>query len=358
MTPPPTDDSLDTHGELSTYGIEDEVKRREFGLLIGTAVLAAASDPQWVSNHIGVSDAQRLAERVAELADQDQTTGGNGLVAAALAELATAKQGLETATFSDRAGRSFMSAAGEMAIITGWLAYDADQQSLARQCYADAFALANQAADDDLTIHACLNAAHQSIALSRTGKANPHRALRHLDRARQLTRGRPPGRIHALIAIREALAYAILRDRLLFERAVTTAWRELEAAVSYEPLAECPPWLRFVNTTEIRSHESHGFGDLGDAQKALDLLVTAGTIESTGARNLLSYRASEATAFSKTGDVDSAVTQGLSVLSELENSISSTRTLRLLAPVREASTTRHEEFAQRYDRLQLLGTNA
>ncbi|OXR39783.1 hypothetical protein B7C42_08148 [Nocardia cerradoensis] len=352
-TPPRTTDNLGEHDELNTYGIEDEVKRREFGMFMGAAALTAAANAPCISHTVGVSDARQLAERVTELARREQTIGGAGLVMTGLRDLAIAKQLLETGTFSDRAASLFMSAAGELATITGWMAYDADIHPLARQCYADAFALANQAGDDDLTIHVCLNAAHQSIALSRTGESNPHRALGHLERARQLTHGRPPGRIHALIAIREALAHAILYDRTAFDRAVATAWRELDAAISYEPLSECPRWLRFVNASEIRSQEARGLGDLGQSRKALALLVADDDTDEAGTRNRANYRAGLAATLGKTRDINSAVTEGLSVLAELESAVSSTRTLRLLAPVRAlADNLPDDEFARRYDNLQ------
>ncbi|MBF6274180.1 MULTISPECIES: helix-turn-helix transcriptional regulator [Nocardia] len=348
-----TTDNLGEHEELSTYGIEDEVKRREFGVFMGVAALTAAADAPRFSHTVGVGDARRLAERVTELARREQAVGGTPLVMTGLGDLAIAKRLLETGAFSDRAGCLFMSAAGELATITGWMAYDADLHPLARQCCADAFALANQAGDNDLTVHVCLNAAHQSIALSRTGDGSPHRALAHLERARQLTRGRPPGRIHALIAIREALAHAILRDRVAFDRAVATAWRELDAAIAHEPLSECPRWLRFVNASEIRSQESRGLGDLGEPEKALALLVADEDTAETGIRNRANYRAGLAAALGRTGDINNAVAHGLSVLTELESTVSSTRTLRLLAPVRAITDSiPDDEFARRYDNLQ------
>ncbi|PPJ29619.1 hypothetical protein C5E45_12690 [Nocardia nova] len=350
--PTRTTDNLGEHDELSTYGIEDEVKRREFGVFMGVAALTVATDSRF-SHTVGVSDARRLAERVTELAQREQAVGGTPLVMTGLRDLAIAKRLLETAAFSDRAGCLFMSAAGELATITGWMAYDADLHPLARQCYADAFALANQAGDNDLTVHVCLNAAHQSIALSRTGDGSPHRALTHLERARQLTHGRPPGRIHALIAIREALAHAILRDKEAFDRAAATAWRELDAAIAHEPLSECPRWLRFVNASEIRSQEARGLGDLGEPEKALALLVADEDTVEAGIRNRANYRAGLAAALGQTGDVNNAVGKGLSVLTELESTVSSTRTLRLLAPVRAiADSIPDDEFARRYDNLQ------
>jgi len=352
-TPTRTTDNLGEHDELSTYGIEDEVKRREFGMFMGVAALTAAADAPRFSHIVGVSDARQLAERVTELAQREQAIGGTPLVMTGLRDLAIAKRLLETGAFSDRAGCLFMSAAGELATITGWMAYDADLHPLARQCYADAFALANQAGDDDLTVHVCLNAAHQSIALSRTGESNPHRALGHLERARQLTHGRPPSRIHALIAIREALSRAILHDRVAFNRAVATAWRELDAATAYEPLSECPRWLRFVNVSEIRSQEARGLSDLGQPGKALALLIADEDTDEAGTRNRANYRAGLAAALGSTGDINNAVTQGLSVLTELEGAVSSTRTLRLLAPVRAiADSIPDDEFARRYDNLQ------
>ncbi|MEV5648722.1 helix-turn-helix transcriptional regulator [Nocardia sp. NPDC052254] len=352
MTPFPIGDSLDAHGELSTYGIEDEVKRREFGILIGAATLSAAAKSPVNLTKIEMRDIRQLADRVTDLAQRDQVVGGAELVTTGLGELAHAKRLLEMSTFTERTGRSFMSAAGELATTTGWLAFDADIHPTAQQCFADAFALANQAGNDELTVHICLNAAHQSIALSRDGVGSPHRALAYLDRARQLTRAQPPGRIHALIAIREALARAILHDHVGFGRAVTTAWRELEAALAYEPPTECPRWLRFVTPAEIRSHESRGFRDLGAAEKSVDLLAADNTPEGMGARNRANYRASLAAAFACTGDVNNAVTQGLSVLDDLENQVSSTRTFRMLSPVRNAvDNTRHTEFTERYDDL-------
>ncbi|MFF0455449.1 hypothetical protein [Nocardia africana] len=326
---------------------------------MGVAALTAAADAPRFSHTVGVSDARQLGERVTDLARREQAIGGTPLVMTGLRDLAIAKRLLEIGTFSDRAGRLFMSAAGELATITGWMAYDADLHPLARQCYADAFALANQAGDDDLTVHVCLNAAHQSIALSRTGGSNPHRALGHLERARQLTHGRPPSRIHALIAIREALAHALLHDRVAFDRAVATAWRELDAAIAYEPLPECPRWLRFVTASEIRSQEARGLGDLGQPGKALALLIADEDTDEAGIRNRANYRAGLAAALGNTGDVNNAITQGLSVLTELENAVSSTRTLRLLAPVRAiADSIPDDEFARRYDNLQRQGISA
>ncbi|MEV6323661.1 helix-turn-helix domain-containing protein [Nocardia sp. NPDC051787] len=329
---------------------EDELKRREFGFLLGATLVASGVNSNVVPNRIGVADARRLADSVIELSQREQVLGGGTLVQEAVATLEVAMATLESCAFDEVAGRGFMTATGELATIAGWVAYDADLNSLARRCYADAFALANQAGDNGLTVHVCLNAAHQTINLSRTGSGSPYRALGLIGRAKDLMRGHPPGRIHALIAIREAQAYAVLGDRQPFGRAIATAWRELDSALSHESIDECPEWLRFVSPNEIRCHEARGVGDLGDLEKSA-VLSSSLVLEQAGARNAAAYRAGWAAALAKAGDIGAAVTQASAVLSELEKQVSSTRTLKLLEPVRTASGVHDDSFNQRFDDL-------
>ncbi|WP_327097881.1 hypothetical protein OIE68_03095 [Nocardia vinacea] len=352
------DDSLAMGAPHIAREVEgDEVKRREFGVLLGTAIALPAVNSAPFPSRIGIADAHRLAANVEDIARREQIVGGTALVQTAVDDLERAKAVLETCAFEEQAGKAFMRAAGELATIAGWLAYDSEMHPLARRCYADAFALANQAGDEELTVHVCLNAAHQATTLSRSGQANPHRALGLIGRARDLSRGRSPGRVHALMAIREAQAYGVLGDRTGFGKAVATAWRELDFAFEHESSGECPRWLRFVTTTEIRCHEARGIGDLGDLAKAATL--SAGlALEQAGARNAANYRAGWAAALANAGDIEGAADQGLSVITDLEREISSTRTLKLLAPIRDAVQGNSDEFRQRFDDLARRVTTA
>ncbi|MEU2123811.1 helix-turn-helix domain-containing protein [Nocardia niwae] len=337
---------IDRHD--SAPEVEDIVKRREFGMLLSAAFFAAGGDRP--PARLGIADAQRLDALAAEFGRREQVVGGAALVSDAVQGLEAAKHLLDTCAFSEPAGRAFTSAAGELATIAGWLAYDADMYPLARSCYADAFALASQAGDDELTVHVCLNAAQMALSRQRTGEANPHRALALADRARALTRGHAPGRVHALIATREAQAYGILGERMAFGKSMATAWRELDFALDHESREDCPPWLRFVNATEITSHEARGFSHLGDRARSADL-CSGLAVSKTSARNSANYRAGSAAALADLGDIGTAVEEGMSVLADLENSVSSTRTLRLLEPVRVVAEGRSEEFSTRFDEL-------
>lgn len=312
----------------------DDVKRREFGKLTATAVLAITLP----SNHsrIGMSDARRLMEDVDALVEADQNSGGAALVAFAANHLAKAKERLLTGVFDDRSGCAFTQATGELAVLTGWLAYDADQQALARSCYADAMALGAEADNPELIAHTCLYAANQSIALVRSGDGGSlHRALQLIDRARDLMRGRPPGRIHALIAVREAQARGLLGDREAFDRAIATAWRELEYAVQYEPLESVPQWLRFVTYSEVADHEARGYADVGDLGHAFELYCAA-MQHPAGVRNATGIRAWCAATRVGLGDLDGALEDGIAVLTDL-STVSSTRVLRALEPVHTAA---------------------
>ncbi|MFE7745006.1 helix-turn-helix domain-containing protein [Nocardia sp. NPDC057455] len=348
------DDSLDRDmsDQRGAAEIEVDVKRREFGILMGAAFLAPAGDTDTVPPRIGVADARRLNDFAAYLGRREQDIGGASLVETAVQALETAKHLLDTCAFSVEAGREFIRATSELATIAGWLAYDSDLYPLARRCYADAFSLANQAGDDPLTVHVCMNAALLAVSRLRNEEANPHRALNLAGRARQLARGHAhePSRIHALIATREAQAYGVLGDRAAYRKAIATAWREFDFAVDHESREDCPPWLRFVNATEIRYHEARAHGRLGEHAKSADLFDGL-ALEHAGARNSASYRAGSATALAKIGDVQTAVDQGISVLADLEGAVSSTRILRRLESVRAAAEGRSEEFTTRFDEL-------
>lgn len=333
---------------MYAWEVDSDVKRREFGKVAAAVTMTTAGLP--FGAHIGSADAQRLLVAVDDLVEQDQQFGGGALVRTALAQLTHAKQTLDSASYDSAAGNAFASATGQLAALTGWLAYDSDLHQVARRCYADALALASEAADEDLVTRTCLSAANQSIALARDGKGGgPHHALKLIDRARVLMRGRPPGRIHALIAVREAQARRLLADRIGFGRAVATAWREMEQAGGFEPLEECPRWLRFVTPAEIRGHEARGYCDIGETRRGIKLLEAA-VSEEIGTRNAVHARSHAAMAHARLGDIPTAVAMAMPALAELEN-ITSRRTLRILEPIRTTDHPAADEFRDRFEAL-------
>lgn len=350
---------------------EDDVNRRQLATTVGGVSLAAAGYPifrRLPNTQVGASDVADLMAVVDRFVHQDQQIGGNTLVEAAQRQLAQAKWMLETCEFSDDVAARFTSAVGNMAVRAGWLAYDADHQNVARQSYSEAIALATIAHDDELTIHACVNSAMQAIHLSRRlstdGRplGSARHALRLLSRARDLTHGVPPGRIHSLIGMREAIAYAALGDESGFRRAIAGAEREMDQAAEYEPITQCPTWLRFMSHTEVTFHEAIGltYLALSDPHRSDHTKLSAAvnlsalvTQQQDSPRNAVASRAGYASNLALVGDTAGALEQANLVLTQLEGPISSTRVLRSLHPVRMLpdKTSNFDDFSCRFDDL-------
>ncbi|MFJ1457510.1 helix-turn-helix domain-containing protein [Nocardia sp. N2S4-5] len=169
-------DASGTGSALGPYAREandEDMKRREFGKAAATGAALALLGG---SGRVGMTDVQRLLAAIGELEEKDQRFGSGMFVDRAVRDLAVAKNMLDVCSYDGATAAAFASATGELAVLTGWLAFDSDRQSLARRCYADAMALGTEADNDELIAHTCLYAANQSIRLSRTGEASPHRA--------------------------------------------------------------------------------------------------------------------------------------------------------------------------------------
>lgn len=342
----------------------DGVDRREFNKTL-LAVGGALALPAWAGTPPGVVEAKTVGtvhvEALRAAADQirqrDQHVGGGALLNEAAHCLTRAKAMLDTATYSADVGTALMAATGDLAMCAGWVAYDADRKDLARQWYSDALALATEAGDDDLAVHALQNAA--LLAMSPGGTGSPSRAMQLSERSRIIARNIESSRLHALIASRTAIAHAAIGDRENFERSIGTAWREVEHAEGHEPPAETPRWLRFVVPAEVRYHEARGRAYLGDLDEAARAFH-AGAEEQADPRNASNYRAALAATLAHSGDTATAITEGVTVLTSLEGTVSSWRTLRQLEPVRAAATTHSdgEEFHMRYDKLKAISGGA
>ncbi|WP_330182109.1 hypothetical protein OHB26_38265 [Nocardia sp. NBC_01503] len=350
------------HSDGTQFGLyswevgDDDVRRRDFGkaALASSAIVLLGAKP----GQIGMSDVTRLREGVAALELEDQRLGGGRLVDYAVMELAKAKHWREVGTYDTAAGDAFTIATGELAVMAGWLAYDADRQALARRCYADAMALGCEANDPALITRTCLIGGGQLFGLARRGRARPQVALNLATRARDLMRGTPPGRIHALIAVREAQAYGLLCERSAFERAIATAWREMDQASNLEPLDECPRWLWAVTPAEIAAHEARGRAEFEEYDRAIALFDSVADIERFP-RNVNNIAAWRAVIRARAGDLRGAVAEAVPVLHTLTG-LTSIRTLRNLEPIR-ASVDENPvggEFSEMFDALLTKATTA
>lgn len=333
-----------------------DVNRRRFsGGLVGLAATAGLSHMQ-VPTKVDSAHVQYFNSSVEKLWTKDQSVGGGALARDGLRLYHRARRMLDEADYNEATGRQLMSAAGELAVCVGWLAHDADNQGLARQLYSEARLLADQSGDDGLAIRAMEKMSLQSVYVAQNGgfPGGAREAVRLSERAVELARRDPSPQLHALLASREAVSYAAVGDRQMFTVAIARAWREVDRGFADDG----PVWLRFVNSSEITAREATSRLYLGDSASAAELYRKS--LDATlSPRNGAIYRAGLAAALAVSGDVASAVAEGMVVLAALnEGGIMSPRTLVWLEPVRRAAAQdrRGEDFCAHYDQIGNLPT--
>jgi hypothetical protein len=189
----------------------------------------------------------------------------------------------------------------------------------------------------------------QSYFLARATRQRGHarEALRFADQAADAARHEPSPRLHALIALRQAHAHAQLGDELAFRSAITRAYRELERGDHPADL----PLSRFVTESEITNVEGWGRLSLGQPSRAATLFAAQLDDPARSRRDRTLRRTSLADALLEQGDRSQAVAEGMTVLREFGEQLTSTRILNRLRPLRAVAeqTTAEEEFCARFD---------
>jgi transcriptional regulator with XRE-family HTH domain len=188
-------------------------RRRFGGGLVGLAAATGMSQVQ-VPTKVDPARVRYLHSSMEKLYTKDQILGGGALARDGLRLYHRARGTLDEADYSEATGRQLMSVAGELAVCVGWLAYDADDQRLARELYSEACLLADQSGDDGLAMHAMQLMSLQSVHLAREGvlPGGARDAVRLSERATELARHDPSPQLHALLASRETTAHAVAGD--------------------------------------------------------------------------------------------------------------------------------------------------
>jgi hypothetical protein len=259
---------------------------------------------------------------------------------------------LDESAYTEATARELMSAAGEIAVCVGWLCYDADDQRIARTLYSEAHLLASQAGDSQLAIKAIEKMTLQLTEEARESQQPGYarQAVTLSERAADLARSEPCPQLHALLAAREAVAQSAVGDSAGFKLAISRAWREMDR----EPADELPGWLKFVNRSEIATHEARGRWNLGDPRAAADLLHRMSHQVEHSPRNEAAQRSVLATALAASGDFASAFAEGAAVLPAFDaGKIRSMRTIKRLRSVRQLASQHASgtDFRDRYDHI-------
>ncbi len=306
-----------------------------------------------VPSRAGRSHIRYLQACVDSLYCQDETAGGAGLLHSALQQWQRARRMLDEADYSETAGRDLLVVAGNLAVCTGWLAFDAGNAPLARQLLSEARLLAGSAGDTVLATHALAELSGYTSWMARmyrngglAGKArgSARESLRLASQAADEARHERSPRLHVMIALRLSNATSLLGDNAAFRSAISRARRELD----HTPGADDPCRYR-ADEKNIAHDEALGHVNLGDAGRGEQLYrsVLDGEVPPL-------WRAYTGAALADSllqqGARDDAVTEGLNALSSLEDGVKSVRSLVSLRLVRAAAQEQgSEEFCTRFD---------
>jgi transcriptional regulator with XRE-family HTH domain len=331
-----------------------DVDRRSFTAMAAGLTAGLALPPIRVPDRVDMAHVRYLRACLQRIRSRYETSGGGAALNEALRHFAQARTMLDESDYTDGVGRQLLIVAAELGEAAGWTAYDRNDQGLARRLYGEAGLLADTAGDAVVAVHVYTDLAQQSTYVARvTGRRGAAReALRFTDRATEIARHEPSPRLHALIALRKALAHAELGDAPALRAQITTARRELDRGGH----AADPPWAMFVSESEVTGYEAMGDEAIGRVQGARSGRATTlyrAVLEDPGrsARDQVCYRASLASALLNDGDINLALTEGAAILPAMTGGrMNSARSLAEMRPLRAAAEqAAAEEFCARFD---------
>jgi hypothetical protein len=268
------------------------------GLAVG-AMLPSVRVPA----RVDAAHVRYLRACLVRLRGRDRTIGGGAIVGQALRQFARARAMLDESDYTETIRRELLVVAADLGIVAGWLAYDSGDQQTARYLYGEAELLAGSAGDTEIAVHVFVNMAQQSTHLARM--SNRRGVAREGLRLAELDQGEHP-----------------------FD----------------------PTWTLFVSESEIVGYEAMGYDQLGEPGRATRLYRGVLADAGRSPRDQAYYRARLSGALLEDGDRMQAVDEGLAIRPDLEEWLTSTRTLNELRPVRDAAArVAAEEFVERFD---------
>ncbi|KQV11839.1 MULTISPECIES: hypothetical protein [unclassified Kitasatospora] len=289
----------------------DDVRRRTFlnggstalVTALGLDLPAQATTPVVPPpRRVGAAEVLGVEQAVRDIRLLDDVHGADALFELAGQSLRGAYVMLNDGEYSAATERRLQSGAGELAISVGWLAHDSDRLADARSFYSEALATARMADDAALEAHVFSNSAflardagraREALRAAQAGQA----AARHLDSDRLLS----------LLVMREAGAWALLRDRAACERALGRAHTLFDRGESEAD----PEWMSFFGEAEIAGLEAQCWSALGEFDRATERACRAISLQEPHfVRNRVLYTAELAHDRLGLGDLAGAAVHG------------------------------------------------
>ncbi len=249
------------------------VKRRVFLSLTGPALTAPAH--QWLvhepeplvsglaGRRVSGELVGRFSAMVAELRRMDDVAGGGSVFALAQQLFAWVAGVLDRASYDERTCRALHIVLAELGQFCGWLAYDGGDYGLAQRYYVAGLRAAHTANDRPLGAHILATMANQA-----TRQGQPTEAVTFVETALAGVRGRATSGLLAELHLRQAQAFAAMRDTLACTAAISQARTRAE---QLKPDDE-PSWLYWLDPTAITVNAGTCLLELGQSDQGAVLL--------------------------------------------------------------------------------------
>lgn len=220
----------------------------ERGGISGEAVSDSANAPEYGDDGYLVA----VRGHITSLVSLDDRLGGSELFRVAVRLFRSMRARLDSGRYDRRIERDLHAAAGELAEVAGWLAFDAERHDLVRRLNQESLYFTRLAGDRSIELLTVQNA---SMHAGRLGR--PNEALR-LARSVLEADYRLSSRLRTLFLTRQARALAQLGDESalrLFQRI---------RALYLDGVADSDPaWAWWVDERELAWHEAMAQRDLG-----------------------------------------------------------------------------------------------
>jgi tetratricopeptide (TPR) repeat protein len=247
---------------LQAAGSSD-LDRRAFLRVAASSIAAGAVSDLGASLRLGERDVLAIRDMIAQFSRLDQRHGGGHARRALTQYLYTDVLEALTGTFrSDAVKGTLFSAAGEAAYLVGWMSFDDGRQDEARQSFALALSLANEAGDAPLAGHILRAMAHQALDLGFTSQA-----LRFSSSSVEGSHyRRAVPRERALLGVVHARALVASGDQRGASKALLRAENDLSSS---KPGDEEPDRVFFFQEASLAHETACALRDMGDTQGAI-----------------------------------------------------------------------------------------
>ncbi|MFI6956463.1 hypothetical protein ACIBJI_23675 [Nocardia sp. NPDC050408] len=200
-----------------------------------------------------------LEQDLVQLRRLDDGHGGELVLRTVTHRLALAMDLLADSRYTAAVGQRLLSIIGQMAQLAGWLGFDLGQHGLAQRMYLLGLRAATASGDRQLgaLILSC-------VAFQQTWRNRPHDAVTIMNTVAQRARGAATPRVAALIAMREARAFATTGMAAETSAALDRAYQALDRG----PHDNDPAWTYWMDSTVLTSEAGRCYLHLGDSGRA------------------------------------------------------------------------------------------